>query len=53
MSQYSLVSIILLTFASAKMKADPRPQGADIQSQSALRHGDEHPAWLGCIRGVL
>jgi len=53
MSRNSLVSKLLLTFAVAKMRADPRPPGADIESQSAIRHGDEHPAWLGCIRGVL
>lgn len=45
MSRNSLVSKVLLTFASAKMRADPRPPGAGIESQSVLRHGDEHPAW--------
>lgn len=41
----SLVSVFFLTFATAKMKADPRPPGADVNSQSVIRHGDEHPAW--------
>lgn len=30
---------------TVKMRADPRPPGADIESQSVIRHGDEHPAW--------
>ena len=44
MSRNSLVSKLLLTFTAAKMRADPRPPGADIESQSVIRHGDEHPA---------
>ena len=53
MPQNSLISDFLLTFAVAKMRADPRPSGADIESQSVIRHGDEHPAWKGASVRVL